>query len=389
MKFFVTPDIVYIGQDDAGCHLFESQYYTPEGMCFNSYLIVDEKVAIMDTSAPSTMDAWEKSLEEALNGRQPDYLVVHHLEPDHASGIGRVVAKYPGIKVVCSAKAASMLPQFFPDTDFSDRVIAVKEGDKLELGKHCLNFVAAPMVHWPEVMMSYESSEKLLFAADGFGKFGVYDSDADDWARDARRYYLNICGKYGAQVAAVLKKASGLEINQILPLHGPVLSGAKMAGALKLYGIWSSYGFEKDGVFIPYASIHGYTEEAVKKLAGMLQARGVEVELMDLSTCDMADAVQKAFMYSKVVFAASSYDAGLFTPMFNYIHLLQMKGWQKRSVAVIENGSWAPCAGRIMTEMLGGMKDIAFVGDVITLRGRATASDLEALEKLTENLSKH
>jgi len=381
----VTESIKYIGCDDADIRLFESQYEVPEGMCYNSYVILDEKVAIMDTSDKRTMEQWKQNLAEALGDRQPDYLVVQHLEPDHASGIGEVLSMYPNIQVVCSAKAKTMIPLFFPNSDLTDRVIAVKEGDTLSLGQHTLTFVMAPMVHWPEVMVTYDSKDKVLFSADGFGKFGVIDAEPDDWACEARRYYFNICGKYGNPVATLLKKAAGLEIEQILPLHGPLLSGEKMAEALRLYSIWSSYGVEAEGVFIAYASIHGCTKVAAEKVAEMLREKGCKkVSIADICREDIHEAVEDAFKYGKVVLAASSYDAGLFTPMYNFLHLLQAKTWQKREVAIIENGSWAPSAGRVMKQMLEEMKDITIKGETVTIRGVMKDSDIPALEALAE-----
>lgn len=381
----ITPTIKYIGCDDAETRLFESQYVVPDGMCYNSYLILDEKVAIMDTSDRRTMEQWKRILAEALDGRQPDYLVVHHLEPDHASGIGEVLATYPNLQFVCSARAAAMIPLFFPESDLTERVLAVKEGDTLTLGSHTLTFVMAPMVHWPEVMVSYDSTDKVLFSADGFGKFGVIDADADDWACEARRYYFNICGKYGVHVANLLKKAAALDIQQILPLHGPILSGAKMAEALRLYGIWSSYGVEAEGVFIAHASIHGCTKLAAERLAEILRAKGCKkVAVADVCRDDIHECVEDAFKYGKVVLAASTYDGGLFTPMYNLLHLLQAKAWQKREVALIENGSWAPQAAKVMTGMLEGMKDVTIKGETVTLRGVMKDSDLPALEALAE-----
>lgn len=381
----ITDTIKYIGCDDADIRLFESQYEVPDGMCYNSYLIVDQKVAIMDTSDKRTMEQWKQNLVEALDGRQPDYLVVHHLEPDHASGIGEVLALYPNIKVVCSAKAQTMIPLFFPNSDLADRVIAVKEGDTLSLGEHTLTFVMAPMVHWPEVMVSYDAKDKVLFSADGFGKFGVIDAEPDDWACEARRYYFNICGKYGAPVSTLLKKAAKLDIEQILPLHGPILSGEKMAEALRLYSIWSSYGVEAEGVFIAYASIHGCTAVAAEKLADILRAKGCKkVSIADICREDIHEGVEDAFKYGKVVLAASSYDGGLFTPMYNFIHLLQAKTWQNREVALIENGSWAPCAGKVMKQMLEEMKNITLKGDLVTIKGVMKESDVPALEALAD-----
>ena len=385
MKPTITPDILYIGQDDADLRLFESQYDVPEGMCYNSYLIQDEKIAIMDTSDRRTMAQWMSDLKDALAGRQPDYLIVHHVEPDHASGIAEVANAFPGIQIICSAKAKTMIPLFFPEGDLSDRITTVKEGDTLSLGKHELKFIMAPMVHWPEVMVTYDATDKVLFSADGFGKFGVIDADPDDWACEARRYYFNICGKYGAPVSTLLKKAAALEIEQILPLHGPVLRGEMLSEALRLYGIWSQYGVESEGVFIAHASIHGNTAEAAAKLKEILLAKGCKkVAICDLCREDQAEAIEDAFKYGKMVLAASSYDAGLFPPMYDFIHHLQLKTWQKREVALIENGSWAPSAGRVMTQMMQEMKDITIKGDLVTLRGKMKSTDIPALEALAD-----
>lgn len=382
---YISETIKYIGCDDADIRLFESQYVVPEGMCYNSYVILDEKIAIMDTSDKRTMEQWKQNLAEALDGRQPDYLVVHHLEPDHASGLGEVLQMYPDIKIVCSAKAQTMIPLFFPGSNLGERVVAVKEGDTLCLGQHTLKFIMAPMVHWPEVMVTYDALDKVLFSADGFGKFGVIDAEADDWACEARRYYFNICGKYGTPVSTLLKKASALEIEQILPLHGPLLSGENLAEALRLYTIWSSYGVEAEGVFIAYASIHGCTEVAAEKLAEILRAKGCKkVSIADLCREDQAEAIEDAFKYGKLVLAASSYDGGLFPPMYDFIHHLQIKTWQKREVALIENGSWAPSAGRVMKQMVEEMKDITVKGETVTIRGVMKESDIPALEALAD-----
>lgn len=381
----ITSDIKYIGQDDPEIRLFESQYIVPDGMCYNSYLIIDEKIAIMDTSDSRTMDSWKKDLADALAGRQPDYLIVQHLEPDHASGIADVVALYPNVKIVCSAKAAQMLPLYFENLSVADSVITVKEGDTLSLGRHQLTFVMAPMVHWPEVMMTYDSTDKVLFSADGFGKFGVIDADLDDWACEARRYYFNICGKYGGPVATVLKKAAALDIQQILPLHGPILKDEKLAEALRLYTIWSQYGVEAEGVFVAYASIHGCTKVAAEKMAEILKAKGCKkVAISNLCLEDQAEAIEDAFKYGKLVLAASSYDAGLFPPMHDFLHHLQIKAWQNREVAIIENGSWAPSAARVMTKMCEEMKNITIKGDTVTLRGKMKTSDIPALEALAD-----
>lgn len=381
----ITRDIIFIGQDDPELSLFESQYVTPEGMCYNSYVILDEKVAIMDTSDSRTLKGWFESLESALAGRTPDYLVVHHMEPDHSGGISELIDRYPQIKIVCSAKAASMMPLYFPGCDMSERTLTVKEGDTLPLGRHTLSFTMAPMVHWPEVMMSYDSADKLLFSADAFGKFGTYDADPDDWACEARRYYFNICGKYGGPVSTVMKKISSLEIDRILPLHGPVLNGKQLEEALRLYSVWSSYGVETEGVFIAYASIHGCTAEAAERLADILRVKGCpKIAISDICREDMAEAVEDAFRYGKVVLAASTYDGGLFTPMYDFIHRLSVKGWQNKEVALIENGSWAPCAAREMGKLLEGMKGITVKGDTVTLRGKMKESDVALLESLSD-----
>lgn len=381
----ITKDIIYIGQDDKDLTLFESQYDLPEGMCYNSFVIKDEKTAVMDTSDQRTMTLWLEDLQKALDGSKPDYLVVHHIEPDHASGIGQMLQLYPEMKLVCSARAASMIPLYFPNANIMDKVMTVKEGETLELGKHVLQFIMAPMVHWPEVMTSYDLTDKVLFSADAFGKFGVRDADPDDWACEARRYYFNICGKYGAPVSALMKKISELEIEQICPLHGPILKGKAMEEALRLYGIWSSYGVEAEGVFIAYASIHGCTKEAAELLSAILKGKGCKkVAIADLCREDQAEAIEDAFKYGKVVLAASSYDAGLFPPMYDFIHHLQIKAWQNREVALIENGSWAPTAGRVMTQMIGEMKNVTIKGDLVTLRGRMKDTDIPALEALAE-----
>ena len=373
--------------------LFESQYNVPDGMCYNSYLVMDEKIAIMDTSDPRTLEAWKSDLRAALAGRTPDYLVVQHMEPDHSSGIADVLDMFPGIKVVCTAKAQQMLPLYMPGVDLEGRVMAVKEGDTLSLGKHVLTFVMAPMVHWPEVMVTYDQTDKVLFSADGFGKFGVITSEADDWACEARRYYFNICGKYGVPVNTLLKKAATLEIKQILPLHGPILRDYdnsqpgynSLSDALRLYTIWSQYGVEAEGVFIAYASIHGCTKEAVERLVEILKAKGCKkVAVSDLCREDQAEAVEDAFKYGKMVLAASSYDAGVFPPMHDFLYHLQIKAWQNREVALIENGSWAPSAGRVMKEMVAAMKNVTVKGDMVTLRGKMKDADIPALEALAD-----
>lgn len=381
----ISKDVLYIGVDDPTQQLFESQYHTPEGMCYNSYVILDDKVAVMDTSDSRTLDEWKQNLAAALNGRQPDYLVVHHLEPDHASGIAEVCALYSNMQIVCSAKAKQMMPQYFEDTSLEARVITVKEGDTLALGRHTLHFVMAPMVHWPEVMVTYDDADRLLFSADGFGKFGVYDADADDWACEARRYYFNICGKYGGPVSTLLKKAAALDIDKILPLHGPVLEGEKMAEAVRLYTIWSAYDVETEGVFIAHASIHGNTAQAAERLVEILKAKGCpKVAITDLCRDDLGEAIEDAFRYGKMVCMASSYDAGVFPPMYDFLHHLDIKAYQRRRVALIENGSWAPSAAKTMRAMLEGMKQVEVVEPVVTLRGRMKDSDIPQLEALAE-----
>ena len=385
----ITADIRYIGVDDPEQHLFENQYHTPEGMCYNSYVILDEKVAIMDTSDSRTLEAWKANLAEALAGRQPDYLIVHHLEPDHASGIAEVCALYPTLQVVCSAKAKQMMPQYFTVPEGSpegkERVLTVKEGDTLALGRHTLSFIMAPMVHWPEVMVTYDATDKVLFSADGFGKFGVYDADADDWACEARRYYFNICGKYGTPVSTLLKKAAALDIQQILPLHGPVLEGEKMAEAVRLYTIWSAYDVETEGVFIAHASIHGNTAAAAERLVEILKAKGCpKVAISDLCRDDMGEAIEDAFRYGKMICMASSYDAGVFPPMYDFLHHLDIKAYQRRRVGLVENGSWAPSAAKTMRPMLEGMKQVEIVEPVVTLRGCMKDADIPQFEALAE-----
>ena len=380
----ITDTIRYIGVDDLDIDLFESQYVVPEGMSYNSYVILDEKIAVMDTVDARKGEEWKANLTAVLDGRQPDYLVVHHMEPDHASLIAEAVNTYPAMKVVLSAAAAKMLPNFFEGTDFEGRVLSVKEGDSLSLGTHTLQFIAAPMVHWPEVIMSYEQTEKVLFAADGFGKFGALCNETDDWACEARRYYFNICGKYGAQVQAVLQKAATLDIRTICPLHGPVLSG-DLTPYLSLYDTWSRYEPESEGVLVAYANIHGGTAAAAREFAEMLRARGAEkVVLSDVSRSDMAEVIEDAFRYPRLVLAASSYDAGVFPVMHDFLHHLQIKNYQKRRIGLIENGSWAPCAARAMRTLIEPMKEITLVEPTVTIRSRMKQSDIPAMEALAD-----
>ena len=381
----ITSDIRYIGVDDPTQHLFENQYHTPDGMCYNSYIIFDEKIAVLDTSDSRTLTQWKTNLLEVLAERQPDYLIVHHLEPDHASGIAEVCDLFPQMQIVCSAKALQMMPQYFDASLLEGRVLTVKEGDTLSLGRHTLHFVMAPMVHWPEVMVSYDDADRVLFSADGFGKFGVYDADADDWACEARRYYFNIVGKYGAPVSTLLKKAAALDIQQILPLHGPVLQGEQLAEALRLYTIWSSYGVETEGVFIAHASIHGNTAAAAQRLVDILKQKGCpKVALCDLCRDDLGEAVEDAFRYGKMICMASSYDASVFPPMYDFLHHLEIKAFQRRRVALVENGSWAPSAAKIMRQLLEGMKQVEIVEPTVTLRGRLKDTDLPQLEALAD-----
>lgn len=376
----VTQDIRYIGVNDKDLDLFEGQYSIPNGIAYNSYVILDEKVAVMDTVDHRKAEEFMANLETALAGRTPDYLVVHHVEPDHASSIQALLDKYPGIQVVATAKALQMLPLYNTNPT---NTLAVKEGDTLSLGKHELTFICAPMVHWPEVMLSYDSADKVLFAADAFGKFGALDAD-EDWDCEARRYYFNIVGKYGPQVQALLKKASGLDIQIICPLHGPVLK-ENLGHYLEKYQIWSSYGVESEGVFVAYASLHGNTAQAAQTLKEILESKGCpRVAIADLARADMAEALEDAFRYGKVVLCASSYNAGVMPFMEDFLHHLKAKNYQKRTVALVENGSWAPSAAKTMKEVLSQMKEINLVEPVVTIRGALKDSDLPALEALAE-----
>ena len=381
----ITEFVKYIGADDTDLDLFESQYIIPNGISYNSYVILDEKIAVMDTIDQRKTDEWFDNLEKTLNGKTPDYLIVQHMEPDHAANIGRFAEKYPNATIVATAKAIQMMPQFFEDIDFAERTLAVKEGEKLCLGKHTLNFIMAPMVHWPEVMLTYEESEKILFSADAFGKFGALCHE-EDWACEARRYYFNIVGKYGVQVQTLLKKASALDIATICPLHGPILT-ENLGYYIGLYDTWSSYRPETEGVLVAYASIHGNTAIAAKKIADILKEKGAQkVAITDLSRDDMAEAVEDAFKYGKMIVAASSYDAGLFPPMHDFLHHLKIKNFQNRRVGIIENGSWAPCAGRVMQDMFGQMKDITIVNPMVTIRSTMKEADLPKLEMLAEEI---
>ena len=381
----ITETIKYIGVDDLDLDLFESQYIIPNGISYNSYLIIDEKVAVMDTVDARKYEEWHTNLLAALDGRTPDYLVVQHMEPDHAGGMAAIMEEFPAMKIVASARAVQMMPQFFEECDFEGRTIAVKEGDTLSLGAHNLQFAMAPMVHWPEVMVTYDATEKVIFSADAFGKFGAL-SHEEDWACEARRYNFNICGKYGVPVQSLMKKLAALDVEIICPLHGPILS-ENLEYYIGLYDTWSRYDVESEGVFIAYASIHGGTAAVAHKLAEILRENGVKrVSVADLSRDDMAEAVEDAFRVGTLVVAAASYDSDVFPPMRDFLHHLQMKSYQRRRVGIIENGSWAPTAGRIMRGMLEQMKDIEIVEPMVTIRSRMKRSDLPALESLAEAL---
>lgn len=377
----ISDSIVYIGVDDKDIDLFESQYEVPNGVSYNSYLILDEKITVMDTADMRVSDKWFENLEKALNGAVPDYLIVSHLEPDHAGNIKKAADKYPEMKIVVNSKSETMLPQFFEIS--ADRLLIVKEGDELSLGSHTLQFFMAPMVHWPEVMVEYEKSEKILFSADGFGKFGALDTD-EDWACEARRYYFNIVGKYGAQVQALLKKASALDIQTICPLHGPILK-KNLEYYIGKYMTWSSYEPEDKGILIAYASIHGNTAKAAKKLKEILESKGAEkVAITDLARDDMAEAIEDAFRYDRMILAAASYDAGVFPCMEDFLHHLKSKAYQKRTVGLLENGSWAPSAARTMKAVVEQMKNVSIVEPVVTIKSTMKDSDIENMEKLAD-----
>ena len=381
----ISDSVKYIGVDDTTIDLFESQYVVPEGGSYNSYVILDEKTAVMDTVDKRGMKQWEVNLLNALDGRKADYVIVQHMEPDHAGSLARLLELYPDITVVGNAKTFVMINQFFENIDIKN-TLTVKEGDTLSLGSHTLTFVMAPMVHWPEVMVTYESSEKILFSADGFGKFGALSltENEEDWACEARRYYFNIVGKYGAPVQTLLKKASALDIKTICPLHGPVLTD-NLGYYLDLYNTWSSYQPESKGVFVAYASIHGNTAHAAEKFADMLRNKGVEkVVVTDLSRCDIAEAVEDAFRYDRMVLAAASYDAGVFPIMQDFLHHLQAKAYQNRTVGLIENGSWAPTAAKTMRNILDTMKNITVVEPVVTIKSVLKKTDIPALNQLAD-----
>ena len=384
MTHKITDSVVYVGVDDKSIDLFESQYVVPNGVSYNSYVILDDKIAVMDTVDARASEEWLCNLEEALAGKEPEYLVVSHMEPDHSSNIQALATKYPNMKIVGNAKTFQMISQFFT-MDLSNRTVTVKEGDELSLGTHTLTFVMAPMVHWPEVMVAYEKSEKILFSADGFGKFGALDTD-EDWDCEARRYYFNIVGKYGAQVQALLKKAAALDIAMICPLHGPVLK-ENLGYYIGKYDIWSSYTPEDDGVLVAYASIHGHTAAAAKEMAEILKKKGAKkVVLCDLAREDMAEAVEDAFRYDKLLLAAATYNAGVFPCMEHFLLHLKGKNYQKRRVGILENGTWAPMAAKTMKGILEGMKELRICDTVVTIKSALKEEDRPGMEKLAEEL---
>lgn len=384
MEVKISDSIKYIGVDDKDIDLFESQYIVENGIAYNSYLILDEKIAVMDTVDKRKTDEWYKNLETALDGKSPDYLVISHLEPDHASNIKTLSEKYPEMKLVGNAKTFNMLPQFY-DFDLDGKTVTVKEGDTLDLGCHKLNFFMAPMVHWPEVMVTYESTEKVLFSADGFGKFGALDTD-EDWACEARRYYFNICGKYGVQVQNLLKKAATLDIKTICPLHGPILS-ENLEYYINLYDKWSKYEPETDGVFIAYASIHGNTKQAALKLYDILKSKtDKKISIADLSRSDIAEDIEDAFRYSRMIVAAPTYDGGVFPIMNDFLHHLEIKAYKNRKVGIIENGSWAPMAGKVMTSYFEKMKNVEIVPTKISIRSSLKEDSTALLEQLADEI---
>lgn len=380
----ISDSIKYIGVDDTTLDLFESQYIVPNGVSYNSYLILDEKIAVMDTVDARKTKEWFDNLDKELKEHVPDYLIVSHLEPDHSANIQLFTEKYKEAKLVLSAKSKAMLPQFFNIEGLDERCIVVKEGEELDLGNHHLKFIMAPMVHWPEVMVEYETTEKILFSADGFGKFGALSHD-EDWACEARRYYFNIVGKYGAPVQTLLKKASTLDIKMICPLHGPILKD-NLGYYIDKYQIWSSYQSEDEGVLVASASIHGNTKEVALKVVDLLKEKGVKVAFTDLTRDDMAEAVEDAFRYSKMILAGATYDGGVFSPMEDFLHRLQHKGYQNKTVGLIENGSWAPLANKVMKDMLTPMKNITICENTVTIKSTYKDENQEAINQLIEEI---
>ena len=381
----ISDAVKYIGADDTTLDLFESQYVIHNGISYNSYVILDEKVAVMDTIDARKTDEWLANLTRELDGMDVDYIIVSHLEPDHAANIKLLADKYPSAKIVLTAKAKAMLPQFFEIDNLDDRCIAVTEADELDLGRHKLRFIMAPMVHWPEVMLEYETTEKILFSADAFGKFGALSAD-EDWTCEARRYYFNIVGKYGAPVQTLLKKAAGLEINTICPLHGPILKD-NLGYYIDKYMVWSSYQPEDDGVLVACASIHGNTKAAAEKMVEILKNSGIEkVAYTDLTRDDMSEAIEDAFRYSRLIVMAASYDGGVFPPMEDFINRLSHKAYQNRKVGIVENGSWAPTAGKWMKNAFEGMKNIEICNTMVTIKSTAKEADIDAMKTLAEEI---
>ena len=380
----ITNDIRYIGVNDHDIDLFEGQYIVPEGMAYNSYVIIDEKIAVMDTVSADFGEEWLASLENVLGGRKPDYLIIHHMEPDHSANIDKFISAYPEAAVVGNAKTFEMIDQFF-GSGLCKNKLAVKNGDTLSLGRHELTFLFAPMVHWPEVMMSYDAADKALFSADAFGKFGALDCQDKEWDCEARRYYMGIVGKYGMQVQAVLKKAAALDIKMICPLHGPVLTG-DLSHYIGLYDIWSSYGVESEGVCIAYTSVYGNTKRAAELLAKKLEERGCKAAISDLARCDMAEAVEDAFRYGKLVLATTTYNADIFPFMKQFIDHLTERNYQNRTLGFIENGTWAPAAAKIMKAMFEKSRNINYIDTTVTLRSAMTGENAEAIEKMAEEL---
>ena len=380
----ITNDIRYIGVNDHDIDLFEGQYIVPEGMAYNSYVIIDEKIAVMDTVSADFGEEWLANLENALGGRKPDYLIIHHMEPDHSANIDKFISAYPEATIVGNAKTFEMIDQFF-GRGLCKNILAVKNGEMLSLGRHELTFLFAPMVHWPEVMMSYDGADKALFSADAFGKFGALDCQDKEWDCEARRYYMGIVGKYGMQVQAVLKKAAALDIKTICPLHGPVLTG-DLSHYMSLYDIWSSYGVESEGVCIAYTSVYGNTKGAAELLAKKLEERGCKAAISDLARCDMAEAVEDAFRYGKLVLATTTYNADIFPFMRQFIDHLTERNYQNRTIGFIENGTWAPAAAKIMKAMFEKSKNINYIDTTVTLRSAMTEENAEAIDRMAEEL---
>lgn len=382
----ITKDIVYLGVNDHAVDLFESQYSVPNGMAYNSYLIMDDQTVVMDTVDAHFTDEWITKIAAALGDRAPDYLVVQHMEPDHAGSIDAFAQAYPTTKIVASAKAFVMMQQFF-GTDYADRCIVVKEGDTLPLGHHTLHFVTAPMVHWPEVIMTYDDADKVLFSADAFGKFGALDVE-EEWLPEARRYFIGIVGKYGVQVQAVLKKAAGLDIETICSLHGPILHKEQLADVLAAYDTWSAYRPETDGILVAYTSIYGHTADAAEQLAEELRTKGQQVVVMDLARCDMAEAVAQAFRFSKLVLATPTYNGDVFPFTKTFIEHLTERNYQNRTVALMENGSWAPTAARVMRKMFEASKNLTILDETVTVKGSLDDASTAQLHALADALSK-